>query len=223
MEDSQTPFVITISRQTGSGGRKIGQILAQRLNAAYYDQEILSRAAEDTGLGPNVFKPANERKSFLRQVFGAVQPFIGGGDFYANQLSEENVYSLQSGVIKKLANEHSCVIVGRTADHILQDHPRHVSIFITGNTDERIRRVIDNKKVDYKSAVHIIENTDEQRSNYYNFHASKTWGNAENYDICINSSTLGIEETIKFLQNFISAKLKITITEDTTPPMPEVF
>lgn len=226
MDNNTTPtFVITIGRQYGSNGRRLGQEIAQRFGIAYYDKVILSQAAEDTGLGRNVFQHPNDRKGFIRQFLGAVQPFIGGGDFYGPQLSEENRFSLQSALIQRLAAERSCVIVGRAADHILKEHPRLTSIFITADMPDRIRRVMDEKKVDLKSAQRHIKQIDDQRAGYYNFHADSTWGSADSYHLCINISALGYTKTLALITDFICQHLQIpnpTATEE-TPPIPEVF
>lgn len=223
MEDNSSPFVITIGRQTGSGGRQIGKAIAQHFGIAYYDKTVLSQAAEDTGLGRNVFHNTGDRKGFLRQFIGAVQPFIGGGDFYASPLSDDNIFSLQSGVIRKLAADHSCVIVGRAADHILKEHPRCVKIFLAAKTEEKARRVMDENKIDYKSALRTMNHNDEQRASYYNFYADGTWGNADTYDLCINISSLGYEGTLSFLINFISAKLNLPDPLENTPPIRGVY
>lgn len=201
--NTSSPIVITISRQRGSGGRQIGQMLAERLGIAYYDKVILSQAAEETGLGRNVFHHTDSPKGFFRQFVGAVQPFIGGGDFYSSQLSDDNVFALQSGIIKRLAAERSCVIIGRAADHILSDHPQRLRIFLTANHEDRIRRVMDQNKVDYKTAVRTASHADDKRASYYNFYASGTWGSAENYDLCLNISQLGTEGTVDFICEYI--------------------
>lgn len=221
--DTSSPFVITIGRLSGTGGRQFGRELATRLGIAYYDKDILSRAAADTGLGPNVFHHNNDKRGFLRQLVGAVQPFIGGGDFYGGGLTEENAFTLQSGVIKKLAADHSCVIVGRAADYILAEHPRISRIFLTANTEDRIRRVMDEKKVDFKTARHAMQRVDERRASYYNFHTSGTWGNAENYDLCLNLSTLGTNESLEFALQVLSQQLQVTLESAPTPTVPEVF
>lgn len=208
----------------GSGGRQIGRILAQRLGIAYYDKDILSQAAEGTGLGPNVFDRTDERKSFLRHILGAVQPFIGGGDYYSSQLSDESIFKIQSGVIRKVAAERSCVFVGRAADHILRENGHIVSIFIAANAEDRTRRVMDEMKVDFKSALDLIEENDEQRSGYYNFFTSGTWGSADSYDLCVNSSCLGIEETAEVILDFVQKKLGVKLPGDTDEmPISEMF
>ena len=171
-----TPFVINIGRQLGSGGSEIAKRLAERFGIACYDKEILSKAAEESGLSPHVFERSDEKKGFFRSVISVVQPFIGGGgDFYNNQLSDENLFTLQSRVIQKVAADRSCIFVGRVADYILRHHPRHVNIFVAADLDDRLRCIMERCGVDKKAARDIIEDSDEQRSDYYNFYSSGTW------------------------------------------------
>ena len=211
-----TPFVINIGRQLGSGGREIGRMLADRFGIAYYDKEILSLAAQESGLGPDVFERKDERKGFFSSMFSVVQPFIGGGgDFYNNQLSEEHLFTLQSRVIQKVAAERSCLFIGRVADYILRNHPRHVNIFIAANLDDRIKRIMEREKLDRKDARTRIEDSDEERADYYNFYSSGTWGSADTYDLCINASVLGCARTAEFIAQFISEKLNVEL-----PPAP---
>ena len=136
------PFVITVGRQLGSGGRKIGKRLAERFGIAYYDKEILSLAAQESGLGTGVFERSDERKGFLRSIAQVVQPFFGGGgSFYDNQLSDENLFTIQSRVIQKVAAERSCVVIGRVADYILRHHPHHINVFITASMSDRVQEL----------------------------------------------------------------------------------
>lgn len=223
MKEATAPFVITIGRQSGSGGQQIGKILAQKFGIAYYDKSVLSQAAEESGVGRKVFEHTEGRRNIFRQFIGAVQPFVGGGDFYASQLSDESRFEVQKGVINKLANDHSCLFVGRVADYILKDHPRCVRIFLSANMDDRTRRIMDERKVDFKTAVHIIEESDEERAGYYNFHASTNWGNAESYDLCLNVSSLGFYKSIDFITTFITTKLGIELPQIDDTPIPEIF
>lgn len=211
---NQTPFVITIGRQSGSGGREIGRLLAERFDIACYDKEILSMAAQESGLGPDVFERKEGRKGFFSSFIGVVQPFIGGGgDFYNNQLSEENLFVLQSRVIQKVASERSCIFMGRVADYILRHHPRHLDVFVAADLDDRAARIMERKKVDRKTAKSILEECDERRSDYYNFYSSSIWGAADSYDLCINSSVLGIERTADYIAQFAIEKLGIEPVE----------
>lgn len=211
-----TPFVINIGRQLGSGGRDIAQRLGEHFGIAYYDKEILSMAAEETGLGARIFERSDEKKGFFRSVLHVVQPLIGGGgEFYNNQLSDENLFILQSRVIQKVAAERSCIFVGRVADYILRHHPRHVNIFIAADTDERIRRIMTRNNVSKREARNIIDDSDEQRAEYYNFYSTGTWGAADTYHLCINSSVLGMDATVRFVARFIEEKLQIPATPHT--------
>ena len=133
---------------------------------------------------------------------------------------------MQSGVIRKLATDRSGVFIGRVADYILREHPRRVSIFVAADTEDRAKRIMEKEKTNRKNALRIIEEGDNQRANYYNFYSSGTWGSADNYDLCINSSALGIEATAEFILQFISQKLNLTLPADSSAcqvPAPEVF
>ena len=113
------------------------------------------------------------------------------------------MFIIQSRVIQRIASERSCVFIGRVADYILREHPRHVNIFITANLDDRIRRIAQRRNVLPKAAQSIIEEADEERATYYNFYSSGTWGAADTYDLCVNSSLLGIDATVDFIAHFI--------------------
>lgn len=201
------PFVINIGRSLGSGGRAIGHILASELNIAYYDREILLLAAKESGFCPEVFERSDEKNNFLRTL-GNIIPFIGGSDaFYRNELSNENLFRIQSDAIRKAASEHSCVFIGRCADYVLREHPRCVNVFITADMDDRVERVCNMSECDHEKALELIEKADRQRAEFYNFYSSGTWGAASTYHLCINSSVLGIEETAAFVKEFVLKKL----------------
>lgn len=203
------PFVINIGRQLGSGGRAIGHLLADHFNIAYYDKEILTMAAKESGLCPEIFEKSDERKGFFRSVFGSLFPFLGEGDFYNNQISDESLFRIQSEAIRKAAGDHSCIFIGRCADYILRDNPRCVNIFIAADMDDRVRRVCDFDHISPKEAERKIEAGDKGRADYYNFYSSGTWGAAATYHLCINSSVLGIDETAAYLIGFIRKKLQL--------------
>ena len=208
------PFVITVGRQLGSGGRKIGKRLAERFGIAYYDKEILSLAAQESGLGTGVFERSDERKGFLRSIVQVVQPFFGGGgNFYDNQLSDENLFTIQSHVIQKVAAERSCVVIGRVADYILRHHPHHINVFITASMSDRVQELMRRRGIDAKAARRILEEADEERSTYYNFYSLGTWGTADTYDLCINSSILGPDGTTDFIARFVSERFGLNKPE----------
>lgn len=202
------PFVINIGRQLGAGGRTIGHRLAETLQARYYDKEILSLAASESGFSPEFFERSDERKSFFRSFFGTIAPVIGA-DFYNHQLSDENLFNHISSAIRKESQQHSCVFIGRCADYILRNHPRHVNIFIAADTEDRAQRMMKEQGLSHKNAIKIIEQGDANRADFYNFYSNKTWGMATTYDLCINSSVLGLEETFQIILDFVVKKLQL--------------
>ncbi len=207
-------FVINIGRQLGSGGRAVGHLLAKELGIAYYDKEILDLAAKESGFSPEVFESSDEHKGFFRSVVGNVLPFIGNGnDFYANSLSEENLFRLQGEAIRKAASERSCIFIGRCADYVLRDFPHCVNVFVSADIADRIARVCRLNGVDRKTAQRLISKGDSQRAEFYNFYSAGTWGDAKTYHLCINTSVLGIEQTAHFIKEFAQKKLGLTLPE----------
>lgn len=203
------PFIINIGRSLGSGGRAIGHILAKDFDIAYYDREILNLAAKESGFCAEVFERNDEKNRFLRTL-GNIIPFIGGGaTYYDNELSNENLFRIQSEAIRKAAADHSCIFIGRCADYVLRDNPRCVNVFITANMEYRIASVMKWNNCTAEKAQEIIEKGDSERASFYNFYSSGTWGAASTYHLCINSSVLGIEETAVLIKNFVIQKLKL--------------
>lgn len=207
--NNSEPFIINIGRSLGSGGRAIGHILAKDFGIAYYDREILNLAAKESGFCAEVFERNDEKNRFLRTL-GNIIPFIGGGaTYYDNELSNENLFRIQSEAIRKAAADHSCIFIGRCADYVLRDNPRCVNVFITANMEDRIASVMKWNNCTAEKAQEIIEKGDSERASFYNFYSSGTWGAASTYHLCINSSVLGIEETAVLIKNFVVQKLKL--------------
>lgn len=202
------PFVINIGRSLGSGGRAIGRLLQKELNIAYYDREILNLAAKESGLCAEVFEHADEKNRFLRTL-GNMIPFIGGSEsFYPGALSEENLFRIQADAIRKAAADHSCIFIGRGADYVLRDFPRCVNVFVTADMKDRIQAVCQHENVNEQKARERIEQVDKARARFYNFFTSGTWGAAATYDLCINSSILGMEGSADFIKQFAQKKLE---------------
>lgn len=200
-------FIINIGRSLGSGGRAIGHILAKEFDIAYYDREILNLAAKESGFCPEVFERSDEKNRFLRTL-GNIIPFFGGGStYYNNELSNENLFRLQSEAIRKAAADHSCIFIGRCADYVLRDFPRCVNVFITADMTDRISSVVKRNGCTENEARSIIERGDKERADFYNFYSSGTWGAASTYHLCINSSVLGIDRTAEYIKQFIIDKL----------------
>ena len=193
-------FVINIGRQLGSGGKAVGEAVAARLGIGVYDKQLINLAAEQSGICPEIFEKADEKES--RNLFATFigylrSPFVGSEYSGSNVLSSDALFKIQSDVIRDLASRESCVFVGRCADYILRDHPRTVNIFIAAGRAERIE------------AESLMDRTDARRAAYYNYYSSGTWGMAETYDLCIDSSVLGIDGTTGFVLEFVERKLGV--------------
>ena len=203
-------YVINIGRQLGSGGKVIGERLAARLGISFYDKELINLASKESGLCKELFEKADEKPSqtIMGGLFGArFSLFTESSLPYTNYLSNDALFKIQSDVIRKLASEKSCLFVGRCADYILRENPRCVNVFITASMEDRVKRVSETERISKEEAEELISKTDKKRSEYYNYYSYKTWGAAATYHLCIDSSVLGIDETVLFIEEFAKRKL----------------
>ena len=203
-----TRIIINVGRQLGSGGHDIGRMLALDFGATYYDRELLNLAAKESGFSEKIFEQNDERKGFFRGLFNVQTPHLNSGTLYKTGFSQESLFQFQSDAIQKAANEGSCVFVGRCADYILRDYPNTVNVFITASMDFRIAQIVAKQHIDREQARKIIEHGEARRAQYYNYYTGKKWGSAESYDLCIDSSILGLMETEKLLAAFIRKRFE---------------
>lgn len=199
-------MVITVGRQYGSGGREIGTKLAERFGITYYDDLLLKKAAQESGLCEELFHSFDERpKSFLYSI--ALDPYSFSMSHINSKGSiEQQVYLATYDTIKKLADEGPCVLIGRCADYALKDRTDVVNLFITAPLPSRIERVAKRNGISPDEAKDRIRKTDKSRAAYYNFYSAKEWGDAKSYDLCIDSSLLGIEGTVDLLTEMLRIK-----------------
>ena len=199
-------MVITVGRQYGSGGREIGTALANRLGIAYYDDLLLKKAAEESGLCEELFHSFDERpKSFLYSI--ALDPYSFSMSHITSTGSiEQQVYLATYDTIKKLADQGPCVLIGRCADYALKDRTDVINLFITAPLPNRIKRVAMRNGISEDEAKDRIRKKDKDRAAYYNFYSAKEWGDAKSYDLCIDSSLLGIEGTVELLEDVFKKK-----------------
>ena len=203
-------IIICIGRQLGSGGHDIGRMLALDFQAKYYDREILNLAAKESGFSERFFEQNDERKGFLRSLFNIQTPHLGGdGSIYRSSNTQDNLFQFQSEAMKKAAAQESCVFVGRCADYILRDQPNLVTVFITAPLECRIRQVMNKEGITETMALKKIQQGEDQRANYYNYYTGKKWGHATGYDLCIDSSILGLTTTEKFIADFIRKRFNL--------------
>lgn len=199
-------IIINVGRQLGSGGHDIGRMLALDFQAKYYDRELLNLAAKESGLSEKIFEQNDERKGFFRGLLNIGTPHVNG---FKPDLSQESLFQFQSDAIRKAAKEGSCVFVGRCADYVLRDFENTVNIFITASMDYRVEQIMNKQHMDAEAARRFIEQGEGKRADYYNYYTGKKWGSAESYDLCIDSSKLGLMETEKLIAQFIRKRFEL--------------
>lgn len=196
--------IITIGRQFGSGGRTVGKKLAEQLGIAYYDKELINLASKESGICGEFFEKADEKNSGSLLKALAMGFTMNNAIFQSNDyLSNESLFRIQSDVIRKVAAEGSCVLVGRCADYILREDPDCIDVFISAGWKDRICRAMEYNHLEEKEAEEFLRKADKSRASYYNYYTDKIWGAAESYDLCINSSLYGIDRTVAFIRSFI--------------------
>lgn len=197
--------VITIGRQFGSAGREIGEKVAAYFGIKCYDKELLSRAAKESGFCEEMLENHDERptSSFLYNLVMDTYSFGYNASHFVDMPISHKVFLAQFDAIKKIASEGPCVIVGRCADYALNDLKNCVHIFIYGDEETKTKRIMGKYNVDAAKAKDMCIKKDKQRQSYYNYYSSKKWGRADSYDLCINSSVLGVEGTVKLLVQYV--------------------
>ena len=198
---------VTITRQYGSGGHDIGKALAKALGIGFYDKELISLAARESGIAPEVFEKADERpaNSLLYSLSVGLYNYGNGLSSPMDDLPvNDKLYILQHKIIKEKAESESFVIVGRCADYILKDHPGVVKVFMYADIGSRIRRAISRHDIEPARAKQAIIKTDKSRANYYSFYSGQKWGQVENYDLCINTTKLDVDQAVKLITDYIS-------------------
>ena len=198
-------FVITIGRQLGSGGKEIAEKLARELGVKVYDKALLQAAACESGIDASMFEQADERESNslfgnLFSIHGSISEYFAGANF----IDSDKLFEIQSEVIRDIAQNESCVIVGRCAEYVLRDHESKLSIFITADLCDRVERVMSSEGLGSEAAAEFIEKGDKKRRSYHDYYATTQWGEAHCYDVCVNSSRLGVEGTVEFLKSIVA-------------------
>ena len=200
-----TNLVITIGRQFGSGGRKVGKLLAEKLDIPYYDKELLAEAAKDSGICQEIFENHDEKpnRSLLFSLVTGMQMHGDPGSMYMDMPLNHKIFLAQFDAIRRIASEGPCVIVGRCADYVLRDKPNAVSVFVKADIRQRMERAVSLYGVDPAKAEETVRKADKQRASYYNYYATATWGDVNNYDLCVDTGKLGIEGTVELIEQYL--------------------
>lgn len=200
-------IIITIARQFGSGGHEIGRRLAKRLNIPLYDKELITHAAQESGLSEEVLHYFDEKptNSLLYSLSTGAYSVAEGVVNYSLPVNQQ-VFQAQFDAIRSLAEKSSCVIVGRCADYVLENHEGLVSIFVHADLNDRMERVAEYDHITLPEAKNRIAKSDKRRASYYNFYSGKKWGVAGTYDLCINTSTVGYDNAVELIADFVEMK-----------------
>lgn len=198
--------IITITRQYGSGGHDIGKALADRLNIPFYDKELISLAAKESGVCPQIFENVDERatNSLLYSLSVGLYNYGNGFSSMGDLPVNDRLYILQHKIIKELAEKGPMVVVGRCADYVLKDNSNAVKIFIYADIDSRIKRAVERNDIDPARAKQAVLKADKNRANYYSFYSGKKWGVADNYDLCINSTHISTEQAVDIIIDYMN-------------------
>lgn len=185
--------VITISREYGSGGRYVGRLVAEKLGLKLYDKEFIQRLSEKTGLSSEYIEKEEQKRTALDNLDTP----------YAGVSNTDSLFIEESNLIKELAQKESCVIVGRCADFILKDTKNVFNVFIYSSMENKIKRATEFYGLSNKEAEKEIKRINKLRSNHYKYYTGNNWGEASNYDLCINSDTFGVEKTADLISDII--------------------
>lgn len=205
-------IVITIARQYGSGGRTVGEMLANDLGIHYYDHELIKLASEESGINESLFLETDERcrrTGFLRMPVNVYKGELIGPES-KDFTSEANLFNFQAKAIKKLAETTSCVIVGRAADFVLRDYENVLSVFVHAPQNFLEEQAAKVKSLPRDELVRFMAKEDKYRAEYYEHHTGQKWTDAMNYDLCIDSSKLGFEKCVEA----IKAHARVRFGED---------
>ncbi len=199
---SKTYPIITISRQYGSGGREIGRRLAEELGIPYYDYEIIAIASRDSGIAPDLFERAEDTAT-NSLLFSMARM----GTMAYNMPLNDQLFMIQSGIIRNIADRQPAVIVGRCADYVLSGYTHCVDVFVRADWDVRVKEAMKRKNIVQSKAEEFVKKADKRRATYHNYYTDRKWGMLENYDISVNSGAVGLDASVKILKDYVLAAM----------------
>ena len=198
-------IVITISREFGSGGRIIGSMVAEKLGIPFYDRKIMEMSAQKAGLSVDFVESTEQRikSKFLHNLaFGG---YHLGADLGSMQLSlPDKLFVATCEIIRTIADEGSCVIVGRCADYVLRDRDNVIDVFVYADTKHKVKRAVEEYGIAPENAESEVKKTNKHRANHYSYYTERDWGDKENYHLCLNSGFLGIENTVDIIVDAVT-------------------
>ncbi len=196
--------IITISRQFGSGGRTVGRLVAEKLGIPFYDKELVEQIAVESGFAPK-FIEENGEHAPSKSIFAYAFAPQGVSGVMNGMSSADFLWNIQCSAILQLADQGPCVIVGRNADYILKDRPDAFHAFLHADLDFRADRIVRLYGESEKSPEARLQEKDKRRMRNYQHYTGRTWGAAENYDICLNTGKIGVEAAADLIVSIIKA------------------
>ena len=198
--------VVTIGREYGSGGREIGKKLAEKMGVAFYDKEILMRAAKESGICENLFEDYDEKadSGYLFSIAGGLG--LSPDSSVRGMPLRHKIFLAQFDAITKLAAEGACVIIGRCGDYVLENKNNVIHFFLYADVGKRIQRIMQLEKLSYEQAKQLVRKTDKLRQNYYNFFADGNWGKRQNYDVMLRTEGLSVDAAADLLLYYVKQK-----------------
>lgn len=198
-------IIINIGRQFGGGGLGVAYELGKKLGIPVYDKELIKKAAQDIGFSKEVFEESDEKK----RLFSLSSIFANRFSETENYMSDRGLFKMQSETIRNIAEQGSAVIVGRCSDYILRDMDCALNVFLTSPIEVRAARLSERLGISVEDAEKLAEEKDSKREEYYNYYTFGNWGVASTYDLCLDSSILGIEGTAEYIIDFARRAGKI--------------
>ena len=197
--------IVTIARQYGSGGREVGQKLAELTGYAFYDKDLITMAAQKSGLNHAVLDAADEKAAnslLYTLAMGSASYHHGLNNLHVPL--NDKLFTVQSEIIRELAQEDKgAIIVGRCADYVLADHPKVLRVFISADFDKRVENIMHQQNLTENQARELVIKTDKRRSNYYNYYTGGKWANLENYDLIISTDKTGIDGAAQLIRMYM--------------------
>ena len=197
--------VYTIGREFGSLGQAVGERLAELLGIKFYDKELLQQAAKESGFCEEIFENHDEKptNSFL---YSLVMDTYSAGNYasapFLDMPLNHKVFLAQFDTIKKIAEQESCVIVGRCADYALANNPNVMNIFVHADLDDRVKLISKRLDITENKAKDLVLKNDKQRASYYNYYTCKKWGDARSYDLTLNTSKISVDDCVEMILNY---------------------
>lgn len=190
--ETDNNIIICVGRRIGAGGLRTAKMLSEQLGIQLFDRNLLAESARQYGLDPEIFEKRDEKKSWkLKSLFGMND----------NLIIDEEMFKMQSDVMRRIASTQSCIFVGRCADYVLRDYPNVFSVFITAPLEYRVRRMAEILGCSGRDALRHIEKAERDRASYYNYYTFKKWGDSASYDLCVNALRAGsIENTVEIIR-----------------------